>query len=150
MPSSTQAEASVPLKYFCNYSEGSVHSKPRDFLQLTSHAPDAGRLNCRRPATPGFSRGITPLRGAFRRSYPLIGPPATCSRHGADFRGVHAAHPAATLTSAQFFYANQSHKIQRLNFVHCYFGADVSVCAESGLSRPVSGTCCNGCRKNRG
>lgn len=48
------------------------------------------------------------------------------------------------------FYANQSHKIKRLNFVHCYFGTDVSVCAESGLSRPVSGACCNGCRKNRG
>lgn len=42
MPSSTQAEVSIPLKYFCNYSEGFVRSKPRDFLQLTSHAPDAG------------------------------------------------------------------------------------------------------------
>ncbi|ASY77543.1 hypothetical protein BJJ97_17240 [Pectobacterium polaris] len=65
MPSSTQTEASVPLKYFCNYSEGFVRNKPREFLQLASHAPDAGRLNCRRPATPGFSRATTPLRGAF-------------------------------------------------------------------------------------
>ncbi|ATV43023.1 hypothetical protein CTV95_05910 [Pectobacterium brasiliense] len=39
----------------------------------------------------------------LRRSYPLFGPSATRSLRGADFRGVHAAHPAATPTSAQFF-----------------------------------------------
>ncbi len=150
MPSSTQAEVSVPLKYFCNYSEGSVRSKPRDFLQLTSHAPDAGVAQLPSPRDPWLFAGNYAASRCLRRSYPLIGPPATCSRHGADFRGVHAAHPAATLTSAQFFYANQSHKTQRLNFVHCYFGADISVCTESGLSRSVSGACCNGYRKNRG
>ncbi|KAA3667486.1 hypothetical protein FEV48_10905 [Pectobacterium carotovorum subsp. carotovorum] len=39
----------------------------------------------------------------LRRSYPLFGPSATRSLRGADFRGVHAAHPAATPASAQFF-----------------------------------------------
>ena len=79
---------------------------------------------------------------------PLFGPPATRSRRGAGFRGVHAAHPAVMYTSARFFYANQSHKIKRLNFVHCYFGADVSVCTESGFNRPASGACDASCRRS--
>ncbi len=66
-----------------------------------------------------------------RCSCPLFGPSATRSLRGADFRGVHAAHPAVMYTSARFFYARQPHKIKRLNPAHCYFGADASVCAES-------------------
>ncbi|MEI7145515.1 hypothetical protein WCT84_18180, partial [Pectobacterium brasiliense] len=41
---------------FCFYGEGFVRNKQGNSLQLALHAPDTGRLNRRRPVTPGFSR----------------------------------------------------------------------------------------------
>lgn len=144
MPSST-----IWLSYFCESVRVSC-AAATSFSATHVARARRGAAQLPSPRAPWLFAGNYAASRCLRRSYPLIGPPATCSRHGADFRGVHAAHPAATLTSAQFFYANQSHKIQRLNSVHCYFGANVSVCAKSGLSRPMSGACCNGYRKNRG
>ncbi|RJL46211.1 hypothetical protein D5081_00135 [Pectobacterium carotovorum] len=59
-----------------------------------------------------FSRNCAASR-YLRCSCPQHGPPATRSRRGADFRGVHAAHPAVMLTSAQFF-TRIRHKTTRL------------------------------------
>ncbi len=50
-----------------------------------------------------WARGVNCAAARYlRRSPSLFGPPVTRSRRGTGFRRIHAAHPAKSLTSAQF------------------------------------------------